>query len=109
MPIRAVTTPRTTGRSWCSVITTAESKRAKIVRKIASVTYRTLRWGDKHLPFGARSVVGVVFMVCGVFWFLPAVGMWMFPLGLAFVALDIPWTRPKIHNWMLSLKARAEQ
>ena len=80
-----------------------------MVRKIASLTYRILLWGDRHLPFGIRSAVGVLFMVGGVFGFVPVLGFWMFPLGAAFIALDIPPTRHKIHAWMLSLKARAEQ
>ena len=82
-----------------------------MVRKIASLTYRILRWGDKHLPVGVRSVVGVLFVVGGVVGVVPGVvvlGFWMVPLGVALVALDIPQTRHKIHAWMLSLKARAE-
>ena len=58
---------------------------------------------------GVRSVVGVFLMVAGVFGFLPIIGFWMFPLGLAFVALDIPWTRQHIHNWMGRLEKRLEQ
>ena len=80
-----------------------------MVRKIASITYRILHWSDKRLPFGIRSAVGLLFMVGGVFWFVPILGLWMIPLGAALVALDIPPTRPKIHEWMLSLKARAER
>ena len=60
------------------------------------------------MPFGIRSVVGVLFMVGGFFGFLPILGFWMFPLGLAFVALDIPWTRHHIHDWMGSLKTKSE-
>ena len=45
-------------------------------------------------------------MVGGVFGFLPIVGFWMLPLGLAFIALDIPWTRHHIHDWMTRLEER---
>ena len=75
-------------------------------RRIAFTTLRTLKWGDRHVPPGVRSVVGAVLMVAGVFGFLPIVGFWMFPLGVAFVALDIPWTRHHIHAWMERLEAR---
>ena len=68
---------------------------------------RALTWGDRHLPPGMRSIVGAAFMVGGVLGFLPILGFWMFPLGLAFVALDIPWTRHHIHNWMERLKEKA--
>ena len=48
-------------------------------------------------------------MVAGVFGFLPIIGFWMFPIGLAFVALDIPWTRKHIHDWMERLEKRVER
>jgi hypothetical protein len=34
-------------------------------------------------------LAGVLLMVCGVFGFLPVIGFWMFPLGVAVAALDI--------------------
>ena len=63
---------------------------AEIRRRIAEYTYRTLYWGQNRVPHGVRSVIGVAFMVGGVFGFLPILGFWMLPLGIAFVALDIP-------------------
>ncbi len=78
-------------------------------RRIASTTLRTLKWGDRHVPPGVRSVLGAVLMVAGVFGFLPIVGFWMFPLGVAFVALDIPWTKHHIHAWMARLEARLRE
>jgi|TARA_Y100001935_G_C17213234_1_gene461218 hypothetical protein len=35
-------------------------------------------------------------MVGGIFGFLPILGFWMFPLGVALVLLDIPFTKDKI-------------
>ena len=74
---------------------------------IARVTYVTLKWGDDHVPFGLRSVLGILFLIGGIFGFLPIVGFWMLPLGAALIALDIPWTRHKIHDWMVKLKAES--
>ena len=48
-------------------------------------------------------------MIGGLFGFLPVLGFWMFPLGLAFVALDIPLTAHRIDDWMVKLKAQAEE
>ena len=79
-----------------------------LARRFAAITYRTLKWGHEHLPVGIRSLIGVLFMVGGVFGFFPLLGFWMFPLGVAFVALDIPWTRHRIHSWMDTLKIKAE-
>lgn len=75
-------------------------------RRIASMTLRTLRWGERHVPPGVRSLVGILLMIGGVFGFLPIVGFWMLPLGVAFIALDIPWTRHHIHAWMAHLERR---
>ena len=80
--------------------------RGTLRRRIAKTTLRTLKWGERHVPPGVRSVVGVFLMVGGVFGFLPIVGFWMLPLGLAFIALDIPWTRHHIHAWMARLEER---
>ena len=74
---------------------------------IARVTYVTLKWGDDHVPFGLRSVLGILFLIGGIFGFLPIVGFWMLPLGAALIALDIPWTRHKIHDWMVKLQAES--
>lgn len=75
---------------------------------IAGLTYRLLRWGRDHVPPGIRSLVGILFMIGGVFGFLPILGFWMLPLGVAFVALDIPSTRHKIDDWMEVLRERAK-
>ncbi len=76
-------------------------------QRIAGLTYRILKWGKQRLPPGVRSLVGVLFMLGGVFGFLPVLGFWMFPPGAAFIAMDIPPLRRRIDNWMVELKARA--
>ncbi len=76
-------------------------------QRIAAYTYRTLRWGRDHVAPGIRSLIGVAFMVGGVFGFLPILGFWMLPLGAAFIALDIPFMRHKIEDWMERLKTQA--
>jgi hypothetical protein len=77
-------------------------------QRIAGFMYRTLAWARDHVAPGIRSLIGVAFMVGGVFGFLPILGFWMLPLGAAFIALDIPQTRHKIEAWMEVLKQRAE-
>lgn len=77
-------------------------------RKIAAYTYRTMIWGNNHVPPGLRTLLGFLFMVGGVFGFLPVLGFWMFPLGVAFVALDVPPARRRIDVWLVDLHKRAE-
>lgn len=61
------------------------------------------------MPPGIRSVLGLLFMVGGVFGFLPILGFWMLPLGAALVALDLPFMRKRIEHWMEALQKKANQ
>ncbi|MBX3707555.1 MAG: hypothetical protein KF911_13080 [Pseudomonadales bacterium] len=70
---------------------------------MAVTLYRTLYWGRNHVPPGIRSLIGVLFMIAGIFGFLPILGFWMLPVGVAFVALDVPRARHRIDAWMLRL------
>jgi hypothetical protein len=63
-----------------------------------------LRWAQRTLPLGLRSALGVVLIGAGVVGFLPILGFWMLPLGLAFIALDIPPLRRRLLSWV-ALKA----
>lgn len=58
-----------------------------------------LRWTEAHLPVGVRSAIGLVLMAGGTLGFLPILGFWMLPLGVAFLALDIPPLRRRVHLW----------
>ena len=43
----------------------------------------------RRVPPGLRLVLGLLLIVGGVFGFLPVLGFWMIPLGVAVAALDI--------------------
>lgn len=68
-------------------------------RRAKQTIRRGLRWGDRHVPRGVRSVVGILLIGGGVVGFLPVLGFWMVPLGLAFIALDIPPLRRRVLAW----------
>lgn len=40
-----------------------------------------------------RRGIGILLMIGGALGFLPILGYWMFPLGLALLAVDMPWAR----------------
>ena len=46
-------------------------------------------WAKRHLPPGVRLLVGLLLMVGGIFAFLPVLGIWMIPVGIAVAALDV--------------------
>ena len=61
---------------------------------------RAVEWGDRRVPTGLRSVLGLLLMTGGVLGFLPLLGFWMLPIGLAFIALDIPPLRRRLLAWL---------
>lgn len=77
-------------------------------RKVGAFSYRVLFWAKEKVPPVFRSILGLLFMVGGVFGFLPVLGFWMLPLGLALIALDLPPTRHLIERWMEKLKVDAD-
>lgn len=42
-----------------------------------------------RVPPGLRIILGLLLIVGGVFGFLPVLGFWMVPLGIAVAALDL--------------------
>jgi hypothetical protein len=58
------------------------------------------RYGMK-LPPGIRSLAGLVLIIAGVLGIvLPILGFWMAPLGLMFIALDVPPWRKRVARWL---------
>lgn len=46
-------------------------------------------WSGRRLPPGLRALTGLLLICGGVLGFLPVLGFWMIPLGLAVAALDV--------------------
>ena len=70
-------------------------------RKLISIVARSRRWIRRHVPPGLRWAVGLLLIAAGFLGFLPVLGFWMIPLGIAVAAMDIKplWRRfDKRHN-----------
>lgn len=52
------------------------------------------------MPRGFRAIIGVLCMIGGGVGFLPILGFWMIPVGLALIALDIPPLRHRLLAWV---------
>ena len=52
-----------------------------------------LRWLRKPGLTWLRIPLGVLLIIGGVFSFLPVLGVWMLPLGIMLIALDVPFLR----------------
>ena len=72
--------------------------------KLAEKMQQTFDWSDQHIPWGLRSVAGLLLIVGGIFGFLPVLGFWMIPMGCVLIALDIP---PLKHRLKSRLDAMA--
>jgi hypothetical protein len=59
-------------------------------RRLPLGVSRFIRWLRQPASFPVRLVVAIVFIVGGVFSFLPILGIWMLPLGLLLIAQDVP-------------------
>ena len=57
-------------------------------------------WIQIHVPPGLRLVLGILLICCGIVGFLPIVGFWMIPLGIAVAAMDVRplWKRVTKQN-----------
>ncbi len=77
---------------------------ARVVHHVRSNRMRLLR-----LPLGILMILG------GFLSFLPVLGLWMLPLGLLLLALDIPAMRPGVsaavirgRQWLRSWRRRLQ-
>ncbi len=75
-------------------------------RRMAAFTVRGMDWSLENLPPGVRFVLGLFLMAGGLVGFLPIVGFWMFPLGIGFVAMDIPPMRRRLRRWLEGINAQ---
>ena len=61
-----------------------------IDRRVPSRASQFIRWLRRPSSFPARLLVALLLIVGGLFSFLPVLGLWMLPLGLLFIAQDVP-------------------
>ena len=56
-----------------------------------------------------RIPIGIALTVGGVFGFLPVVGFWMVPLGLAVMAQDVPAMRPPMARMVAWINRKSKK
>jgi hypothetical protein len=75
----------------------SESKRAlrlafkRLEREVPGWVGRILRWLRHPASRFVRVPAGLLFILGGLLWFLPVLGLWMLPLGLMLIAHDVPF------------------
>lgn len=63
-----------------------------------------LRWVRKPKMALVRVPLALLLIVGGVFSFLPVLGLWMLPLGLLLLAIDIPALRGPVAGMLVRLQ-----
>jgi hypothetical protein len=64
-------------------------------------------WAARRLGGGVRTLVGILFIIGGIFGFLPILGFWMIPVGILIVAMEFPRFQKPIRAWLFRKKIAA--
>jgi hypothetical protein len=62
---------------------------AEIKKRTLRIVARVRHWTRHHVPFGLRLPLGLIIIALGFLGFLPVLGFWMIPVGIAVAALDV--------------------
>jgi hypothetical protein len=65
-----------------------------------------LRWIREPHMHMVRIPLALLLILGGVFSFLPILGIWMLPLGLAVLAIDVPPLKAPVANTLVRLQRR---
>jgi hypothetical protein len=60
-----------------------------------------LQWVRKPHARVLRIPLAILLLLGGIFSFLPILGIWMLPLGLLLLAIDIPPMRRPVADWVV--------
>ena len=73
--------------------------------RMGSVLHRMSRpgWALVRVP------AGVLFVLGGLLAILPVFGLWMIPVGLLLLAVDVPFLRRPVSGAIIRLRRRAER
>ena len=77
-----------------------------IDRRVPGKVSQFIRWLRKPSSFVVRLLVALLLIVAGFFSFLPVLGIWMLPLGLLFIAQDVPFLQKPLVNALGWLEAK---
>jgi hypothetical protein len=78
---------------------------ARIGRQVPA-TAGFLRWIREPHMHMVRIPLALLLILGGVFSFLPILGIWMLPLGLAVLAIDVPPLKAPVANTLVRLQRR---
>ncbi|HVY50980.1 MAG TPA: hypothetical protein VHA07_05400 [Devosia sp.] len=75
-----------------------------LISRRAPATAGFFRWLRRPGMFLIRVPLGLLLIIGGVFSFLPVLGLWMLPLGLLLLAVDVPGLKGPVGNAIVRLR-----
>ena len=92
------------GRSWSPSIMSAstaaawDARVAHLLTKLPDGGRSAIEW-LRHPPRRwPRLLAAMLLIAGGIFSILPFLGLWMLPLGLAFLSDDVPWLKAPLEH-----------
>lgn len=80
-----------------------ERQFSRIERQVPA-SARFLQWIRRPGLHLVRIPLGILLILGGIFSFLPVLGLWMLPLGLLVLAVDVPPLRKPVANGIVRLQ-----
>jgi hypothetical protein len=78
----------------------------QLEKEVPDRVSRAIRWLRDPKARWIRLPVGMLFILGGLLWFLPMVGIEMLPIGLMLIAQDVPFLRRPVGRFMLWLERK---
>lgn len=87
--------------------TIAEERLERLLSRLPNRVAQAIRRLRRPHARWKRIPIALLFLLGGVFSFLPILGLWMLPVGLVLLAEDIPILRAGVYafiNWLATRK-----
>lgn len=78
----------------------------KLERETPDWVTRVIEWLRDPKSRLIRIPLGILCIVASFFWFLPVIGVELFPIGLLLIAQDVPFLRKPAARLMLWLEVK---
>jgi len=75
-------------------------------RELPDRLVRVIRWMRDPEARWIRLPLGVLFIIGGLLWFLPVLGIELLPIGLLLIAEDVPFLRKPVARVMIWLERK---
>jgi hypothetical protein len=75
-------------------------------RRVPIRVSQFIRWLRKPSSFAVRLLIALLLILGGFFSFLPILGLWMLPLGLLFIAQDVPMLQKPLVGALAWIEAK---